>query len=242
MQNLFLFSVFAGLPCNCQVCHDDLSLIQKAQHRSRSLREQALYSDEGQDVWVLANLGSSTPTQRRTFLDIGARDGDFFSNTRKLEEQGWTGICIEPLPTNFRKFHRTCKMVKAALVPKNDPKMMYSDCEDGSGITGHSGFSATNKNPGSVSCTQKSMPQVTFGELGLPKVLDYVSLDVEGFEMHILKAFPFGTHCAKLWTIEGAGTSYPSSVSEPIVSLLEKHGCQRESMTNSDGFFTCTCG
>merc|ERR1719324_590503 len=106
-----------------------MSLIQKAQHRSRRLREQALYSDEGQDAWVLANLGSSTPEQSRTFLDIGARDGDFFSNTRRLEEHGWTGTCIEPFPTHFTRFKRTCKLVQKAVVAKKDKARMYSNCE-----------------------------------------------------------------------------------------------------------------
>lgn len=36
-----------------------------------------------------------------TFLDIGAADGKTFSNTRKLAELGFEGVCIEPSPKMF---------------------------------------------------------------------------------------------------------------------------------------------
>ena len=35
------------------------------------------------------------------FLDIGAYDGKTFSNTLRLVERGWSGVCIEPSPTVF---------------------------------------------------------------------------------------------------------------------------------------------
>ena len=35
------------------------------------------------------------------FLDIGAYDGKTFSNTLRLAELGWSGVCVEPSPTVF---------------------------------------------------------------------------------------------------------------------------------------------
>merc|ERR1719408_983873 len=177
-----------------------------------STSSMAQYSDEGQDEWVLENSMQKDAKKAGTFLDIGARDGDFFSNTRRLEQHGWTGTCVEPFPTRFSDFKRTCTVVAKALVKEKNLERTYANCEDGSGITGHSGFRAENKNPGSHRCTQTPVPQVTYAELGLPPTLGYVSLDVEGLEMELLEAFPFGTVCAKLWTIEGAGLSYFHSV------------------------------
>jgi len=202
----------------------------------------ARYSDEGQDEWVLATT-SEPVDAKRTFLDIGARDGDFFSNTRRLEQHGWTGTCIEPFPTHFRRFNRTCRMVQKALVAKKDDARMYSDCEDGSGVTGWSGFTNDNKNglDKVKGCTQTRVPQTTFAEIELPRVIDYASLDVEGLELQLLQSFPFDTHCAKLWTVEGAGYSYQPHVQNSITSLLESKGCKRIKQSASDGFFKCTC-
>lgn len=195
------------------------------------------YSNEGQDQWVLSVLGAATPTQPRKFLDIGARDGDFFSNTRRLEEQGWTGVCIEPFPTNFQQYGRTCQMVQKALVAQANAQRIYSNCEDGSGITGHSGFTNENKNPqAQAGCTRTVVPQTTYAELPLPAgTLDYVSLDVEGVELELVRAFPFHTHCARLWTIEHA------HMNPEIQATLSQHGCNLVKVGASDGFFQCNC-
>jgi len=198
------------------------------------------YSTEGQDQWVLDAIGKQDPLRKPVFLDIGARDGDFFSNTRKLEEHGWTGTCIEPFPSNFQEYHRTCNLVQKALVAKKSSSLMFSNCEDGSGITGWSGFTKFNRH-GSMGCTQTEVPQTTFAELNLPSVIDYISLDVEGAEMMILESFPFDTHCAKLWTVEEAGTACPSEWARPITSLLESKGCKLVLQSESDGFFKCEC-
>merc|ERR1719215_1749023 len=118
------------------------------------------------------------------FLEIGARDGDFFSNTRRLEENGWTGICVEPFPSNFDKYKRTCDLKKVALVDKIDGDKFFSNCEDGSGLTGWSGFTAVNKND-VKGCSQVLVPQLTIADLQteLPPIVDFLSLDVEGFEL-----------------------------------------------------------
>jgi len=37
------------------------------------------------------------------FLEIGAHDGKTFSNTLRLVEQGWSGVCVEASPVVFPK-------------------------------------------------------------------------------------------------------------------------------------------
>lgn len=212
------------------------------EHRHvRKHRDQALagYSAEGQDQWVL-EMKSTLPKGPLKFLEIGARDGDFFSNTRKLEENGWSGTCIEPFPTNFEKFHRTCNLVKAALVGEKVAKRMFANCEDGSGITGWSGFTGDNPRSSQVrGCTQTEVQQVLFNELSLPPVLDYVSIDIEGLEMEILKTIP-SSFCSRLWTIEGAGYE-PQWKNEPITAFMAAKGCTRVKQSWNDGFYTCPC-
>jgi FkbM family methyltransferase len=238
----FMLGVVQAL--NNQVTNENFraSLFQKAKAKAVAkvsflgkIDAAAGYSDEGQDVWVLSVLGDASQTQPRKFLEIGARDGDFFSNSRRLEDHGWRGICVEPFPTNFDKFQRKCTLVQKALVAEIDPQRVYSNCEDGSGVTGHSGFSKENKNPATSTCTQTVLPQTTYAELSLPKHLDYVSIDVEGLELELLKAFPFGDTCATLWTIEGG------HLNEEIRNIMTQNGCNLAKETKSDGFFQCAC-
>jgi len=48
------------------------------------------YSQIGQDKWVFDLIG-----EKGTFLDIGASHPTELSNTKGLEEIGWSGICVE---------------------------------------------------------------------------------------------------------------------------------------------------
>lgn len=64
------------------------------------------------------------------FLDIGAYDGKTFSNTLKLAENGWTGVCVEPSPSCFHallavhKDRPGVEIVNAAISPGNRPELV----------------------------------------------------------------------------------------------------------------------
>ena len=51
------------------------------------------------------------------FVDIGAHDGLSISNTKILEDLGWSGICIEPHPKVFKSLieNRTCECINCAI-------------------------------------------------------------------------------------------------------------------------------
>lgn len=54
------------------------------------------YSQNGQDAFIVKLFNGK---RNGYFLDIGAYDGVYFSNSLTLEKSlGWEGICIEPNP------------------------------------------------------------------------------------------------------------------------------------------------
>jgi FkbM family methyltransferase len=62
------------------------------------------------------------------YVDIGAFDGRYFSNTYLFEQLGWSGICVEPHPEYFLLLQRnrpnaTC--VQAAIVATPMPSVAY---------------------------------------------------------------------------------------------------------------------
>src|SRR4051794_23562842 len=71
------------------------------------------------------------------FVDIGAYDGVTISNTYSLEQIGWKGICIEPVPSVFETLRqkRRCDCINAAL---SDKDMGYNNFIQTTG--GRSGF------------------------------------------------------------------------------------------------------
>jgi hypothetical protein len=58
------------------------------------------YSQMGQDKWVSEEVFPGVKSG--FFLDVGSGDGTFLSNTKALEQTGWTGICIDPFPRNMQ--------------------------------------------------------------------------------------------------------------------------------------------
>lgn len=55
------------------------------------------YSQSGEQALILEHFGDRVGT----FLDIGAADGEHFSNTRALAKLGWDGVLVEPSPKQF---------------------------------------------------------------------------------------------------------------------------------------------
>merc|ERR1711920_999766 len=82
-----------------------------------------MYSQGDQDKWLARLFGT---TYRGYYLDIGAHDGVIISNTQALDERGWQGVCVEPLPTNFKK--RSCKVYRTVLTNRTGDYVTFKDC------------------------------------------------------------------------------------------------------------------
>ena len=92
-----------------------LSFMQNLQVTLDELRGQTKYSSEiGQDKWVLEKVFPDVTNGY--FVDIGSGHGTIGSNSRTLEERGWTGVCIDPFPVHMEG--RTCRMFKEVVFSK----------------------------------------------------------------------------------------------------------------------------
>ena len=64
--------------------------------------DHEFYSQLGQDLFVLIELGNK---KEGFFIEIGAGDGFYLSNTYLLEKNfGWTGILVEPNKSFYNSF------------------------------------------------------------------------------------------------------------------------------------------
>lgn len=208
---------------------------------------QGFYGQYGADRWVLSLL----PNQAHGFfLDIGAYDGEKFSNSKLLEQNGWRGVCADPFPRNFHS--RACKVVAQPVGPVGGAHERMADCSEGvSGflhhmrgedmLSGISRYAQVYKEKVSK-CPEMDMQTIGVADLlalgNAPRVIDYVNLDTEGAELHILQGFPFDRHCVRTWTIE-------HNCEEPkqskIKELLESKGC-RVAQVMVDWWAICPCG
>jgi FkbM family methyltransferase len=162
------------------------------------------YSQIGQEKWILENLKYKTGG---FFLEAGACDGIDLSNTYFLEKKyGWTGICAEPNPNYYANLikNRSCITTDLCLYSKSGEEKQFSFDEGLGGIVEH--FNEPERNIRRARATSGIVKTITmtdlFDKYNAPSTIDYISLDTEGTELEILKAFDFKKYRVSYFTIE----------------------------------------
>ena len=153
-------------------------------------KDMKSYSQAGQDLWVLDNLNYK---KKGFFLDIGAYDGVKFSNSYLLEKDyEWDGLLIEAHPNSVEKIIkiRSNKCLNYAI--SNENGKVYFESNEGTG----SKVSNSGIEINSITLTS------LFEIYNVPHIIDYMSLDIEGYEFKALEKFPFNTHKCLLLTVE----------------------------------------
>ena len=120
------------------------------------------------------------------FLDVGSGHGTIGSNTKALEERGWTGICVDPFPTHMEG--RTCRMEKVVVSSAAGQVVKFHT---------HSGLGGIADTLGKWKEEAAKSPAVeltttTLGEVldahNAPSFIHFLSLDIEGAELEALQA------------------------------------------------------
>jgi FkbM family methyltransferase len=168
-------------------------------------------SQYGQDLFALAVLDG---LRGGFFLDSGASDGVTVSNTLLLErDYGWRGICVEPNDRFFARLrhNRRCVCVNCCLYDR-DATVDFIKAGTLGGIVEdyHPSLrrqvDATHRSIAGTPPTVITRPAQSVRSLlhasGAPPVIDYWSLDTEGSELRILKAFPFDEYAFRVLTVE----------------------------------------
>jgi FkbM family methyltransferase len=134
-----------------------------------------------------------------TFADVGANDGVTLSNTRALSELGWRGVFVEPSPKSFERLKRNYEGLKGfyfynvALGDHNGNAILQesSSLLSSSDIGLVSTFEASEMQRFKSICTYeavtvKMFKWKTFLNRLQIKQFDFINLDIEGYEMHVL--------------------------------------------------------
>lgn len=170
------------------------------------------YSQAGQDQWIYS-LFEERNQENCFFLDIGANDGVSISNTLLLEQKGWKGICVEPNREEYKRLesNRKCKTLEVAISNYNG----YCGFRE-AGLLGEIEAGDSHKCITLRELTQES-----------PTVIQYLSLDIEGFEYKALTQFPFDTHIVEAITVEHNRYLGDTSLKDSIYDLLTQNNYVR---------------
>ena len=163
------------------------------------------------------------------YVDIGAHDGRSYSNTFHLEKSGWCGLLVEPiLPTFFKlrqlRSLQTNQFVNAACVAFDytAPNVLMSYGDLMSFAPELSTLDADEWRSGSERFLNRAeliadtwVPAKTLDEIlagvNSPKSISFLSIDVEGAELHVLKGIDFDKYSFELICLE---TYNPESILE----------------------------
>jgi FkbM family methyltransferase len=173
------------------------------------------YSQIGQDTHYIEHVSKNK--RNGIFLDVGANDGIFTSNTAKLEfDYSWTGICIEANPDLIEALNKNrpnSKNVHAAVwnerklvdfeIPLNDVKKTQGNLLSrisniGRNTPGYKKDTITKL----VQVEAYTLTEIISTHMSVPCVIDYMSIDVEGAEIEALQGIDFNLIDIKFMTVE----------------------------------------
>jgi len=196
------------------------------------------FSHIGQDAWVAACLQFK---RGGFFLDFGAFDGQTISNTYTLEKDlGWKGICVEPNPRYYPLVCqcRNCISVNVALWPRSREQLRFVDAHGLSAIEsfkdGDTNSNVRSQATLAVIEVDTLNPNELLARFNAPKLIDYLTLDVEGAEFDVLSTIDLKTYQIALMTIEH---NHDTPRQEKIRQYLAQYGYEVVQNRNDDFFF-----
>lgn len=172
------------------------------------------YSQFKQDQWLDEHVFKGK--RDGVFVDVGASDGQRFSNTLFFEEsRGWKGVCIEPILRDFEacRSRRKSDVVRCAVaLQKGIAEFEVITCVH-RGLSGLvSGFSKKHRSriKKDVKQYEGKRERIQVDTLPLQDILnahglvniDYCSIDVEGAELMALKTIDFDRVTIAALTVE----------------------------------------
>jgi FkbM family methyltransferase len=177
------------------------------------IEAMGFYSQIGQDI--ILNELFCPALSNGFYIDIGAHNGKTFSNSYHFERSGWDGMCIEGNPRLIFELqqNRDCEVLPS-VISDVDGECDFLSVSGNSEMLSTPKFNSNHRNLKrifkNIKKTGGTVDQVKVVSSTLAKVLlerniknvDFISVDVEGSELNVLRGFDFDKVNVKLFIIE----------------------------------------
>ncbi len=222
--------LMARVEANTACCQ--IPLMRNLLVSAAELSGRATYPSEiGQDKWVLETVFPGVTDGY--FIDVGSGHGTIGSNTKALEQRGWTGICIDPFPVHMEG--RTCQMFKEVVFDRAGERMTFHTAGGLGGLADTLG----KWNEKAAKAPTVEFTTVTLADIltraQAPAFIHFISLDIEGAELDALQGFPFDRVRVGAFAIEHNREEPKRS---NIKAFLEQRGFVRSHTFRQDDFYT----
>jgi len=235
MAGVAFASAWAGIAIGRQAqMNSECCLVPSSRNLVLSVRQllgrEHFYSQIGQDVWALETAFPGVT--HGFFLDVGSGDGVVASNTKALEDHGWTGICVDPFPTHMQG--RTCQMFKEVVYSVAGRHMTFHQAGTLGGLTDTLGeWKEQAEKAPAVEFTTVTLGDILARAKAPPRI-DFMSLDIEGAELEALRGFPFDRYQIGALDVEH---NFEEPKRTEIEALMRRHGYLRVHSWQQDDFY-----
>lgn len=179
------------------------------------------YSQSGEDI-LLATLFNNVKSG--FYIDVGACDPYFQSNTQYLYEKGWCGINIDANESSINKLNkkRTRDINICALINDEDKIFDYYLFKN----PAYNGIFNNGKVPSQLVESKKVKSQTLTEILRINNVneIEFLSIDVEGNELNVLKSLDFNLYKPKAILVESFNYEIDIDKSTTVSNYLYDNG------------------
>ena len=210
---------------------DNIDILKKFINYLKSIEysQYKIFSQIYQDIFASFIIGDKF---EKTFLEFGATDGLDISNSYLLENSfNWKGVLAEPSPQwhgSLKKNRKNTKILTKCIW-KESGKTLDFFMSDVGGLSTLKDFVESDKLsiPNNTETRLKSGTTVSVETISLNDVIkEYfnnicpscISIDTEGSEYEILKAFDLDNFRPKVFTIEHNHTENETKIDELLIT------------------------
>lgn len=197
-------------------------------------------SQKGQDEFVLMEVFDAKRRGLKRggfFVDLACADGVEINNTLFMERRlGWSGVLIEPNPRYHEsvRANRSSPLCTSCIASDHREVEFRVDNKMLGGIVGEGYDNSESVRGGELATAEivrmKTAPLAEVLEAhGAPPEIDYLSLDVEGAELEVMKDFPFDRYRFACMTVERPPFE--------LDLLLDAHGYTQVRLQDYDAFY-----
>jgi FkbM family methyltransferase len=183
------------------------------------------FSKSGEDIQLNKLIGSTSPG---VYVDIGCWHPIKASNTYYFYLRGWKGLCIDPNPELeilYKKFRPKDNFINCAIGGDLQSYKYYM-LEDQYSSMNTLDFNFIKKHDlvdrikKTIDVPAFSLKKILDGNINENDRLDFFDIDVEGFDLEVLKTNDWVKYRPKIVVIE-TDLSLKDDLSSEIVNYLE---------------------
>lgn len=224
--------------------------LRRARARRRELQHERFrntsYAQEGEDQVLLRHFGPERLRHPGFYVDVGAHHPFRFSNTYAFYRLGWRGINIDANPDSIALFCRArprdiniAALVSDAHEPQtyyefNEPALNGCDTQLSLSRDGYEAYRITRQ------LKLATVPLANILDSHLPKgtPIDFLTVDVEGHDLQVLRSLDITRHRPLLIAAEDAhATDLAATLTCSIAQYLKAYDFEPFAKTNHTIFF-----